>query len=219
MLLLLILNMKHLAKIIFTIAFLMTACNNKKSDTPEKWSEEELTQWYSAGEWQQGFDAVPDESINQREMAIRYHRNPERWEQAFSWLAKQNLENLDTGRHELDGDNLFVMVTEYTPKAIEMARFEAHRNYADIQYVASGQELISVAPIDEVVITEPYDEKNDVMFLDTPESRDLLATPDKFFVFFPNDAHRPSVRVNEYDSSLVRKVVVKVKLDDALPTD
>lgn len=205
--------MIHSVKVIIALVFLMTACNNNKSNTPEEWSEEDLSQWYSAGEWQHEFEANPDESTNQREMAIRYHRNPERWEQAFNWLAEQDLENLDTGRYELDGDDLFVTITEYTPKPIEEAQFEAHRAYADIQYVASGQEQISVAPIDEVVITEPYNEEDDVMFLTTPQSDSYIATSDRFFIFFPSDAHRPSVRVNEFDSSMVRKVVVKVKLD------
>ncbi|MFA5820146.1 MAG: YhcH/YjgK/YiaL family protein, partial [Bacteroidales bacterium] len=37
------------------------------------------------------------------------------------------------------------------------------------------------------------------------------ATPDKFFIFFPSDAHRPGLKVGE--NSQVRKVVVKVKVD------
>lgn len=202
--------------LLFTLAtfVIMASCNNKKSDSPVDWSEEELSDWYSAGEWKHGFDAAPDESLNQREMAIRYHSNPELWEKAFSYLAEQNLEELDSGRHEIQGSDLFVMVSEYVPKNVDSVRFEAHRTYADIQYVASGQEQISIVPIDETVIVEAYDEDRDVMFLTAVESTDRIASPDKFFVLFPNDAHRPSVKVNQEDSTVVKKIVVKVKLNE-----
>lgn len=198
--------------IIATLLF-MAACNNKQNETPEQWSEEDLNQWYSEGEWKHDFQISPDESINPREMAIRYYRNADRWETAFTWLQEQDLENIEPGRYELEGSDVFVSVTEYVPKPIEDVQFEAHRVYADIQYVATGQEQISIVPIDDAVITEPYDEENDVMFLSTPASEHRIATPDRFFVFFPSDAHRPSVRVNENDSSLVKKVVVKVRLN------
>jgi YhcH/YjgK/YiaL family protein len=206
--------MKVQVLFILAVSIMAAACNNKKSDSPEQWSEEELSEWYSEGAWQHGFAAEPDESVNEKEMAIRYYRNPERWEKAFSFLAEQDLENLDPGRHELEGSDLFVMVTEYIPKDVDSAQFEAHRVYADIQYVVSGQEQIGIVPIDETVITTPYDQEKDIMFLEAIKAEERIATPDKFFVFFPNDAHRPSVKVNPADSSLVKKIVVKVKLEN-----
>jgi len=205
--------MKINIQIIIAIMILMTSCNNRRSDTPEQWSEEELKEWYSEGTWKQGYNALPDESANQREFAIRYHQNPERWQKAFSFLAKENLQNLEKGRYELDGTNLFATVDEYVPKRMADAQFEAHRVYADIQVVVSGEEQIGLAPYDDTVITIPYNAERDIMFMSATEAEDLIAKPGRFFLFFPNDAHRPSVRVNENDSSLVKKVVVKVKLD------
>ena len=197
--------------IFIAILFMATACDNKKPETPEQWSDEELSEWYESGVWRHGFHPVPDETINQREMAIRYHRNPERWEKAFKFLAQENLSQLQKGRHELDGNNLFAMVDEYQPKSIEEAQYESHRIYADIQYVVSGEELISVVPLDQTVITTAYDEERDIMMLASPVENNRMAAPGRFFVFFPNDAHRPSVRTE--DSTLVRKVVVKVRLE------
>jgi biofilm protein TabA len=205
--------MKSQLILIIATTVMMTACNNRRSNSPEHWSEEELTEWYSEGSWKQAYDAIPDESVNKREFAIRYHQNPERWDKAFSFLAKENLQNLEKGRYELDGTNLFATVDEYVPKRMEDAQFEAHRVYADIQVVVSGKEQIGLAPFDATVITIPYDEERDIMFMSASEAEDLKASPGKFFLFFPGDAHRPSVRLNENDSSLVKKVVVKVKLD------
>ncbi len=190
---------------------MIQACKNVDKNSPEFWSEEELTAWFQEYKWKHNFMAKPDSSINIKEFAIRYHRNPERWEKAFTFLAQENLKNLKTGRYELDSTNLFVNIEEYNPKKVEEAQYEAHRRYADIQYVVSGKELISVIPIDQTVITTAYEEEKDILFLAAAIENNRLATPEQFFIFFPNDAHRPSVRTE--DSTLVRKVVVKVKLD------
>jgi YhcH/YjgK/YiaL family protein len=37
------------------------------------------------------------------------------------------------------------------------------------------------------------------------------ATPERFFLFFPSDIHRPSVKIDE--NSKVKKIVIKVKID------
>ncbi len=205
--------MKVQTLLILAISIIMAACNNKRSDSPAEWTEQEITEWFSEGEWKHGFEVTPDESVNQGEMAIRYYRDQELWEKAFTFLAEENLEELDTGRHDIEGSDVYVMVNEYLPKEQDSVQFEAHREYADIQYVVSGQEQISIVPIDETVVTEAYDDEKDVMFLSAIDAVDRVASPDKFFVFFPNDAHRPSVRVNPNDSAQVKKIVVKVKLN------
>ncbi len=210
--------MKLRIVLITVISVLMAACNNKRNDDPSQWSEEELNEWFSEGEWQHGFDATPDESVNQREMAIRYHMNPERWEKAFTFLSEQNLADLDTGRHELEGADLYVMVSEYIPKGVDSVQFESHRLYADIQYVASGREQISIVPVNETIIVNPYDEESDVQFMEAIDANERIATPDNFFVFFPSNAHRPSVMANPYDSTQVKKIVVKVRLN-GLPAE
>ncbi len=198
---------------IIAITIMMAACNNSKNSSPEQWSEEVLSEWFSEGSWQQGFNANPDESVNKREFAIRYHKNPERWNKAFQFLAKEDFQNMEKGRYELEGTNLFATVDEYVPKKMADAQFEAHRVYADIQVVVSGAEQMGLAPYDATVITIPYDEEKDIMFMSATDAKDLIARPSRFFLFFPSDAHRPSVRIDENDSSLVKKVVVKVKLD------
>jgi YhcH/YjgK/YiaL family protein len=118
---------------------------------------------------------------------------------------------LAPGKYELEGSDLFATVSEYPTKNEEEVQFEAHRQYADIQYIVSGQEKIGVVPFDEKQITVPYDSSKDIAFLSFAESNYRTATPERFFVFFPDDAHRPGVKVNE--NSQVRKVVVKVKIN------
>jgi YhcH/YjgK/YiaL family protein len=84
--------------------------------------------------------------------------------------------------------------------------------YADIQYVISGKELIGVAPLSDLKdVLVPYDAAKDVEFMTVNTIKNVPATPDRFFLFFPSDIHRPGMK--DGVSSPVRKVVIKVKLD------
>jgi YhcH/YjgK/YiaL family protein len=89
--------------------------------------------------------------------------------------------------------------------------FEAHKKYADIQVLISGEEKIGVLPLDATTVTVPYDEEKDIMFLTAEGENYRDAMPGKFFLFFPEDAHRPTVKKTE--NSQVRKIVVKVRIN------
>ena len=198
--------------IITLLVIIMTSgCNNKKNDPSRDWSEKELNEWFSKGEWRQGWSVQPDETVDKREFAKQYFKNSERWDKAFAFLKEQNLSALDPGRYELDGENLFVNVEEYVTRNEEKTKYEAHRKYADIQYLVAGEEKIGVKPLDETTITAPYDSKIDASFSETSSDNYRIARPDRFFVFFPDDAHRPGVKSGE--NQKVRKVVAKVRID------
>ncbi len=184
----------------------------KSSTDPSKWSSKQIDKWFEKGEWLCGWQVKPDASINRKEFVVSYFKNKDRWDKAFAFLKNNELAKLELKRHEIDGSNVYAPVSEYTTKNEEDARYEAHLKYIDIQYVISGKELIGVAPMSEKKeITEPYNEANDIMFLTVNKINNLNATPDRFFIFFPDDVHRPGLKDGE--SSPVRKVVVKVKLD------
>jgi YhcH/YjgK/YiaL family protein len=190
---------------------MMVACSQTQKSTPDQWSENELTEWFNKGEWKQGWNVSPDETINQKEFAAQYFRNQARWDKAFKFLHDENLATLAKGRYELEGADLFVNVDEYITKNEEDALFEAHRKYADIQYVVTGEEQIGVVPLEKTSVTEPYNEEKDIVFLSTAEVNYRPATPEQFFVFFPENAHRPCVKAG--DNANVRKIVVKVRID------
>lgn len=202
--------MKSKVIILLTVLIVPTACNPMKNKTPDKWSEKELTEWFSSGAWKRGWEASPDESINQREFAIQYNRNPQRWEKAFQFLSEQDLTKLELGRHELEGADLFVNVDEYVSRNEEDVLFEAHKKYADIQVIVSGEERMGVLPLDSTSIVVPYNEEKDIVFLTADAGNYRTATPGRFFIFFPDDAHRPTVKTTE--NIQVRKIVVKVRI-------
>lgn len=195
--------------LLFLSMSLIQSCSN--SSDPTGWNEEKINKWYESGKYLNGLTITPDESINKREFAIAYFGNKERWDKAFAFLKNTDLKALEVKKHELDGDNLFALVTEYITKNEEDTKFEAHKKYADIQYTISGSEQISVSPVTKKgEILTPYDETKDLEFMTVSESTHLIATPEKFFLFFPSDLHRPGVKAGE--NAQVKKVVVKVKL-------
>ncbi len=125
-------------------------------------------------------------------------------------MKNNDLSGLELKRYDIEGDNVYATVSEYLTRNEADARYEAHRKYIDIQYVVSGTEIISVAPISQKTgILEPYDPTKDIEFLTVSNGENLFAMPDRFFIFFPEDAHRPGLKNQE--NSPVRKVVVKGK--------
>jgi YhcH/YjgK/YiaL family protein len=71
---------------------------------------------------------------------------------------------------------------------------------------------MSVAPLSQKKETvSEYNDGKDIEFMTVNESSTYKATPDKFFIFFPSQIHRPGLKLGE--NSKVRKIVVKVKVD------
>ena len=182
------------------------------SSDPSAWSAQKIDTWFEKGDWLNGWQVKPDQSVNRKAFAVSYFKNKERWDKAFIFLKTNDLTALELKRHDIDGDNLYAPVSEYLTKNEEDARYEAHQKYIDIQYVVSGKELIGVAPMSQKKdVLEAYDSTKDIEFLTVTGGENLPALPDRFFIFFPDDAHRPGLKDGE--NSPVRKVVVKVKID------
>lgn len=183
------------------------------SSDPSEWNDDKINEWFEKGEWLNGWQVQPDASVNKREFAISYFKNRERWDKAFTFLNSHDLKSLEIKRYDIDGDNVYAPVSEYPSKKEGEARFEVHRKYIDIQYVINGEEKIGVAPLSQkkdVVI--PFDDTKDIEFMTVNDSTWHKATPQNFFIFFPSEIHKPGMRTG-IDSTLVKKIVIKVKVD------
>ncbi len=204
--------MKNLfIKIMVLLSFLgISGC--KSSTDSSAWNSKQTDKWFEKGEWLGGWQVKPDASINRKEFAISYFRHKERWDKAFAFLRDNDLAKLEVKRFEISGSDVYAPVSEYMTKNEEDARYESHIRYADIQYVICGKELIGIAPQSEMKeILESYNEANDIMFMTVNSISNYNAAPDRFFIFFPGDLHRPGLKDGE--NAPVRKIVVKVKLD------
>jgi len=126
------------------------------------------------------------------------------------WLRAFDAAMAD-GRHDIDGDDVFALVSTYATGPATEKRFETHRVYLDLQYVAAGTERILHAPAEGLTVETPYDEAKDIAFYAEPKaSSSLLLRAGDLAVFHPADAHKPGCMAGGRDE--VRKVVVKVRL-------
>lgn len=135
--------------------------------------------------------------------------------QGLTELASGRLANLPDGRHELAGDRLFALVQTYTTKPRAQGRMETHRKYVDIQAILTGAELCEVAPLSEMTPATPpdtppvpYDPAKDIAF-HHGSGDPLTLRPGLFAIFFPADAHMPSLALPTGPAQ-VRKIVLKV---------
>jgi YhcH/YjgK/YiaL family protein len=129
---------------------------------------------------------------------------------ALGYLANTDLDALPPGRVDLDGDRVFVLVSEYTTKPVEQGRWEAHRRYLDLQSLARGTEQIGWAPIEDLH-EESREEARDMTRL-AGSGQFLTLGPGEFMLLWPADAHMPGVAVDE--PAAVKKIVVKIAVGD-----
>lgn len=130
------------------------------------------------------------------------------FEKAFSYLKTINPATAETGKTLIDGDNLFIIVSDSSLKTPENAKLEAHNNYIDIQLPVSKSEFFGWKHRSVVTSeTAPFNTEKDIQFYDEKPSTYFELTPGDFAIFFPNDAHAPCI-----GEGSVRKVVIKVKI-------
>jgi YhcH/YjgK/YiaL family protein len=198
-------NLKFIVLIAITVLIGGSAAAQITTESTNKLAQ----QWVKKGEWRNGVKANLHESSNKIEFAKQYHANKAMWDKAFAYLSNPHLDTIAPGKYPIDGDNVFVIVTDGPTKEIDQASWEAHRKYIDLQYVIRGKEMISVIPIEKATVTKPYDATKDVANY-TGKGEDYIAYPGTFLLLFPAEVHRPGVKVKGFD--VVKKMVVKVKV-------
>ena len=119
------------------------------------------------------------------------------------------------GRVELS-QGCFVNVEDGDTRFDSDARFEAHDNYVDVQYVVSGDgESMQWTKRDELTPGEDLLEESDLLFFDEPRHprsiTSIAVSPGQALVFMPNDAHKPSLPIAEVVCRR-RKYVYKIPL-------
>lgn len=141
----------------------------------------------------------------------KYDYLEEKFKKGYGFLKNTDLKALPLGRVEIDGDDLFASVQEYTTMPADDCKYEAHNRYFDIQYVVEGQEYFGYVKREGLTEEAPYDEVNDLVFFKEPEQDGyvLLQTGDAAVVA-PEDAHKP--RCVAGVACRVRKIVVKVRV-------
>ena len=130
------------------------------------------------------------------------------FKKAFDYLKSVDLEAIhaDGSKIELDGNRLYLFVSEYQGKPHEESKAEAHQQYIDIQIPIKGIESmgwIGLSDCKETII--PYNPEKDLVFYGDSVSSSVQVSPGEFAVFFPEDVHAPGIGIGT-----IKKAVVKV---------
>lgn len=133
-------------------------------------------------------------------------------ETAIRALKETSFLDLKEGRYSVDGDEVYFMINKYNTKSTDVAQFETHKKYIDIQYMVQGNEIIYcdlachmeedgeyIAAIDK----QPY--------VNAPGTVVIRMHPGNIALLFPEDAHKVGCMVGN-NSYPVFKVVLKIKI-------
>lgn len=128
----------------------------------------------------------------------------------LDWLARFDPATPD-GHYEIQGDDVFALVQSYDTAPATEKKYESHRVYADIQYVANGTEVIHYAPTDRLQSVTAYDAQKDyLLYADPIAATPLHLNPGSFAIFYPHDGHKPGCI--DGAPSRMKKVVIKVRV-------
>ena len=137
-----------------------------------------------------------------------YHLSPH-FEKALRYLEETDFTDMEPGRYEVDGDNVYAFVQRYKTIPKEEAKAEGHEQYADIQYVVSGREQIGYTYIENAVPTGEAIPAADLVFY-RPLDQYLHLEPKTFAIMWPHDIHTPKCIWDKQEDVL--KICVKVKV-------
>ena len=129
---------------------------------------------------------------------------------ALDYLAQTDFNAISSGKQVIDGERPFAVVQRYRTKPVSDARWEMHRRYLDVQYIARGSERIGYVPWSESLpVEEVYDPERDVAFYEASGVL-LPVSAGMFAIFTPDEVHAPCLSPGESTpAGEVLKVVVK----------
>jgi len=122
------------------------------------------------------------------------------------------LQNLELRRYEIDGDKVYANVSDALTKDFENATCEIHFKVIDVQLSVRGTEGFGISNQVGCEIVKAYDPEKDMMLVKPAKETVRASNPNRLFVFFPGDPHRPNMTVGE-EKSQVKKIVVKIKTE------
>jgi YhcH/YjgK/YiaL family protein len=129
------------------------------------------------------------------------------FERCFDYLRTSQLEDLPSGKVDIDGDNLFAIVSR-NGDSINASKLEVHQRYLDIHYVIEGEDSIGWKFLD--ACTEPigvFNEKDDYQLFNDSDFHRFSLKASEFAIVYPNDAHAPLLQTKQ-----LFKIVLKVKI-------
>ena len=147
--------------------------------------------------------------IDSLQNAPKYYGVHPLFQQAFEYIASQNLSALEIGKFDIaDGLKTINNTAQGKTAEASVAKFECHNKNIDIQLCVKGHETMGWKPRTKCVLPNGdfNDEKDVQLYFDQPDTFFTL-TDNQFVVFFPEDVHAPMIGEGE-----ITKMVIKVRI-------
>ena len=128
---------------------------------------------------------------------------------ALEYLQRIEHGALAPGRHEVVGDHVFALVSDYDTRSPDEMFWEAHRAHIDVQYVHVGAERIGYGDLADFEC-EPYDAERDLTVARGGRGLFVDVGTGEFVILFPHDVHMPGLTADAIQT--VRKIVMKVRI-------
>lgn len=127
---------------------------------------------------------------------------------AAAWLKTLDPATLGPGQIGVDGERVFATLADNTLERKEPF-YEAHRLYADIQWIMDGHEKFYLGT--EGTVQDPVPD-SDFCPCEVTAGMPFVLEKDWFVIFLPGEIHSPGNSAGE--PSVCRKMVIKVRSDE-----
>ncbi|MDR7870468.1 MAG: YhcH/YjgK/YiaL family protein [Tissierellaceae bacterium] len=132
----------------------------------------------------------------------------------IDYLKDSDFNKFTIGKYNIINDRIIANVKDNITKPKDEIRPEIHLKYIDIHFIYSGMEIMEYSPNNsELKVDMDLLDKNDVLFYQSMSNEtSFIVNEGMYVVFFPEEVHRTSCLVD--DESLVKKVIIKVPIDE-----
>lgn len=145
-------------------------------------------------------------SLHDRERYVHLHPL---FRQLFDYVLTHDLTQVPAGRITLSGDDLFINVADAELRTREAQKLEVHRDYIDVHFPLSGDEVFGWTPLTEITVPsdEPFDTEHDFALYTAPAVTYMTVHPGQMAIVWPEDAHAPII-----GCGTLRKAIAKVRI-------
>ncbi len=125
----------------------------------------------------------------------------------IDYIQKGDYKNLEVGKHEIIGKEVFVSVIELEGKDPVTTPFEIHKKYLDIHVDITGTELIETGDMAHGT-EESFDEGRDFGIVACDNKVSCHMSPEDFYICMLDEPHKPACADGE--PVHIKKCIFKV---------
>jgi YhcH/YjgK/YiaL family protein len=85
--------------------------------------------------------------IDKIENSHLYKGLSKRIEKAFEYIGETDLKNIQPGKYEIDGENIFALISEYKTKSEAEEKIEAHKSILMFSMLSAVKRRMGYAPL------------------------------------------------------------------------